>query len=183
MMYSRNRDMNPSSRRGLSGDRAPSYRQPRRMEVPPGYSGHAIVDGEERPLGGEAGAVVSDLPREPIPEPHFDGLPRVSEAGMAVPARRGGERQEPVPAAAVGAREAYDAREVQETPSSEDTENGSGRDTLPVVGHFPFGHGLGIEELFLLGLMWLLWHEAQENGDTGDLRETLLMLGALLLAG
>ncbi|MBQ7315781.1 MAG: hypothetical protein IJW90_01580 [Clostridia bacterium] len=50
--------------------------------------------------------------------------------------------------------------------------------------HFPFGHGLGYEELLLLGLMLFLMREGEESGDAEDDRTLpLLLLGALLFMG
>ena len=50
-----------------------------RVSVPPNYRGHAIVDGEERPLG-----IWENVdPQAPAdtPVPRFDDLPRVSRLG------------------------------------------------------------------------------------------------------
>ena len=45
---------------------------------------------------------------------------------------------------------------------------------------FPFGHGLGYEELFLLGLMLFLMREGESEEDK---TLSLLILGALLVLG
>ena len=49
--------------------------------------------------------------------------------------------------------------------------------------HFPFGHGIGYEELLLLGLILFLMHEGGEGQGDDDLSMTLLLLGALLFCG
>lgn len=49
--------------------------------------------------------------------------------------------------------------------------------------HFPFGHGLGYEELLLLGLMLFLMHEGEESDAEDDRTLPLLLLGALLFMG
>lgn len=50
--------------------------------------------------------------------------------------------------------------------------------------HFPFGHGLGYEELLLLGIILFLIREGEEHGDAEDDRTLpLLLLGALLFLG
>ena len=51
--------------------------------------------------------------------------------------------------------------------------------------HFPLGHGLGQEELLILGLLLFLLHEDGAEGKSGDndLAETLLLLGILLFCG
>ncbi len=146
---------------------APSYRQ--RVRVPPNYSGLAIVDGEERLPGTEN--AVPDAPPAPTealpdnrvfggafgraapPQPRFEDLEQVSE----LPNRNA----LPVPA--------------------------TYREAAPRAGglfdlsHFPFGHGLGTEEWLLIGLIFVLMHEA--GPDRGDLDETLILLGILLLGG
>ncbi len=189
-MYSRNGGLRPPATvRGgrptasvYGGGRMPSYQRSGRVEVPPGYSGHAIVDGEERPLGGdtpEARGTVDELPREPTPEPRFDGLPRVSEAGMSLgraPERRTVEAEAPEETAASGGAAMSDGA-MAALPAARP---GGG---LFDPSHFPFGHGFGIEELLLLGLMLLLLHEVHDGDDRGDLDETVILLGALLLAG
>ena len=49
--------------------------------------------------------------------------------------------------------------------------------------HFPFGHGLGTEELLLLGLILFLLHEDEGKENDSDLSMTVLLLGALLFLG
>jgi len=50
--------------------------------------------------------------------------------------------------------------------------------------HFPFGHGLGYEELFLLGLLLFLMKEKPDDAKDGDdLSLTLLLIGVLLFCG
>ena len=46
---------------------------------------------------------------------------------------------------------------------------------------FPFGHGLGSEELLILGVMLLLYISGNETGEFD--REFMLLLGLLLFAG
>ena len=49
--------------------------------------------------------------------------------------------------------------------------------------HFPFGHGLGFEELLLLGLILMILNEDEGGGQGNDTMETVLLLGLLLLCG
>ncbi len=49
--------------------------------------------------------------------------------------------------------------------------------------HFPFGHGLGYEELLLLGLILFLMREGEESDAEDDRTLPLLLLGALLFMG
>ena len=46
-----------------------------------------------------------------------------------------------------------------------------------------FGHGIGTEELLILGLILFLLLEGGEGEDKGDLTETVILLGLLLMLG
>ena len=124
--------------------------RPHHLRVPSNYSGNAFR-GEE---------TVEPMSAESA-HPHFEDLPRVSNLPATVPIEPPAEapREEPSPdvvPALTGERSLFDGT------------------------HFPFGHGLGYEELLLLGLMVLLIKEGDGEGDT---YETLLLLGVLLLCG
>lgn len=197
-MYSKDRgityDSGPFPPRRQPAYRQPTYRQPAyrqpdrpRMQVPPNYSGHAIVDGEERPLGqiGETDPP-PEIPSPEAPTPHFDDLPRVSELGDS---RRHPRRT--VPASFEEAEEtAPDVRpadspseavpSVRTPPPSPPAPE---RPALFDLSRFPFGHGLGLEELLILGLILFLLHESGECSDRGDIDETVILLGLLLLLG
>ncbi len=47
--------------------------------------------------------------------------------------------------------------------------------------NFPFGHGIGSEELLILSVMLMVFMSGSESGDTDG--ELLLLLGLLLFAG
>lgn len=49
------------------------------------------------------------------------------------------------------------------------------------ANHFPFGHGIGGEELLILGTMLLIYLSGNESGNVDN--EFILLLGLLLLAG
>ena len=194
-MYSKDTGIVYDAERGFSR-RQPAYRQPDRprMQVPPNYSGHAIVDGEERPLGqiAEEEAAPEVGPAEG-PTPRFDDLPRVSGLGDR---RRSSartvsatfeepvseereERVEPaVPSDAVPATPAA----VPPAPIAE-AKTASGSRGLFDLSRFPFGHGIGFEELLILGLILFLLHESGECEDRGDIDETVILLGLLLILG
>lgn len=174
--------------------RQPAYRQPDRprMQVPPNYSGHAIVDGEERPLGqiAEAEPAPESVPAEG-PTPRFDDLPRVSDLGdrRRPPARTlpatfeesvgEAEREEPsVPPDAVPAVPAA----ATPLPTAPTAPTSAPRGVFD-LSRFPFGHGIGFEELLILGLILFLLHESGECEDRGDIDETVILLGLLLLLG
>ncbi len=126
-----------------------------RRPVPPNYRGNAIVDGEERP----------SLGAEP-PEPRFDHLPHIGAPAPSAPPPPVGERAPTPP----------------DPPSAPPPAVPPGGGLLDLA-HFPFGHGLGMEEWLLLGLMVFLLHEHRDGRERGDLDETVLLLGLLLLGG
>ena len=132
--------------------REPSYRH-RHVRVPSNYSGNAFRSDD----------TAESLPAEDV-RPHFEDLPRVSNLPVTVPSEPSADMPLDTP---------------EEKPS-EAIPASAGLRSLLDGSHFPFGHGLGYEELFLLGLMVLLLKEGDGDGDT---YETLLLLGALLLCG
>ena len=171
--------------------RQPAYRQPDRprMQVPPNYSGHAIVDGEERPLGQipEAETVSESVATEG-PTPRFDDLPRVSDLP------RGGDSHRRPQVRTVSATfeeperepvvppDAVPAVPTASLPPTEIKPVGAPRGLFD-LSRFPFGHGIGFEELLILGLILFLLHESGECEDRGDIDETVILLGLLLLLG
>ncbi len=52
---------------------------------------------------------------------------------------------------------------------------------IDIGSHFPFGHGIGGEELLILAVMFLVYLSGSENGKTDN--EFILLLGLLLFAG
>ena len=189
-----------SKDRGITHDggspippRQPAYRQPSRprMQVPPNYSGHAIVDGEERPLGHiPEPEPPAETPLPDSPTPRFDDLPKVSDLGdsrrrsqvRTVPAtfeeteREASEPENPNP-----------SRDPAPTPPPAESASVASapvaRPSLFDLSRFPFGHGIGFEELLILGLILFLLHESGECEDRGDIDETVILLGLLLLLG
>lgn len=175
------------------------HRSPR-VSVPPNYSGHAIVDGEERPLGSLSTpeADTSKLPSSEPPTPRFDDLPRVSQLGDSH------RRQSPtyLPATAY-AETVTPPEETADTPSTAPLPHQSPQNTTPAHGapsNATHPHGapptpisppwralgtlsLGLEELLLLGLILFLLRENTDCPDRGDLDETVILLGLLLLLG
>ena len=97
------------------------------------------------------------------PTPRFDDLPKVSD--LSVP-----------PTAEKAQETSADATTPNATPPAHPV----GLFSLFDSRRFPFGHGIGYEELLLLGLIFFL---AKECDGEGDLKETLLLLGLLLLGG
>lgn len=212
-MYSKetgNTGVSRGGSRPADGGRSPYRRAEGRVQVPPNYSGHAIVDGEERPLGAlyEAESAPSP-PRDDLPTPRFEGLPRVSELGEShrrqprtLPASfevRGealslpGEGEAavtPFPAAVPAGPSAVAALSSGETSEAGEASTASAvrpssKGWFPLfdASRFPFGHGIGLEELLLLGLILFLLRECGDGEERGDLDETVVLLGLLLLLG
>jgi hypothetical protein len=199
-------------REPAAGLREPAYRQTVRVPPNySGHafrdgeerSPEQIMNGDsrrDRPPNGE----------EP-PTPRFDNLPRVSTLGHRENARpalpmaeerphgdlprgdlpRGDlpPAEEPIPAVHTGGNEGCPCGQTclpavppcrrDDTCGRDD--KGQDRGILQgIMERFPFGHGFGFEELLLIGLMLLLLHEGDGEGDLG---ETLVLLGVLLLCG
>lgn len=179
-MYSKDQGVTYGGHRPTGG-RAPSYRQPERpkMQVPANYSGYAIVDGEERPLGVPEEplpeAPATELPIEDTPTPRFDGLPRVSELGS-------GHRRPPAGTIPVSFQESEPEPETAVALPA-DSFPAHHKPSLFDLSHFPFGHGIGWEEILILGLILFFLHESVDCEDRGDLDETIILLGLLLLFG
>ncbi len=199
----------------------PLHRAPR-VSVPPNYRGHAIVDGEERPLGSlfapETDAPSgSDLPSDEQPVPRFDDLPRVSQLGDShrrlapsyLPADAYTEVTDSPVEADLPESGTAPHRPPQNTTAAHKTPQNatSPHDAPPISPHFhksppissrphesplpaislprhPLGTlSVGLEELLLLGLILFLLRENGDTPDRGDLDETVILLGLLLLLG
>ncbi len=181
-------------REPAAGLREPAYRQT--VRVPPNYSGHAFRDGEERSpeqimRGDIRGESHRDRPphREEPPTPRFDGLPQVSTLGhrgtslddSPSPASTVADEDRPCGQACLPALPACRTDgEGDGRDDEKEDRSGEGGALRGLMERFPFGHGFGFEELLLIGLMLLLLHEGDGEGDLG---ETLVLLGVLLLCG
>lgn len=164
-MYSR------MPRRTVNSSRLPSLdgrTGGRGVYVPPNYSGTAI--------GMEAS-----------PTPRFDDLPQVSNLPDRQDDRRDDRSRDRKEGDCERGVEDLPPADVQEvTPVSAAETRNSLTGGLMSHSHFPFGHGLGYEELFLMGLLLFLLKETpSEHGDSDgdDLPLTLLLIGALLFCG
>ncbi len=177
-----------------SMSRAPSYRQ--KVRVPPNYSGHTIIDGEEHPFGEESSQVDTANPADAllyvdtarqgsIPAPRFEDLPRVSD--LTGPHRPAGIRtvEDIVLSNDIPSDESPDT-DTAALPAAvlpDEPKPSARRPSLFDAAHFPFGHGFGFDEILLLGLILFLLYEDGGKADRGDLDETLILLGLLLLCG
>ena len=148
------------------------YSRPRgdRIKIPENYSGHAFRD--QSPYG--------DMP----PPTHIPASPPKKE--KAEPSRSETYVSHQSSHAQVDEREAeeinsqeYFEKEATSAPEAKPTSIFSS--LLPTstscAGHFPFGHGIGSEEILILAVMLLVF--LSEESD----HELLLLLGFLLFAG
>ena len=152
MMYSRT--PRPSYGGHHMGRREPSYR--RMTGLPANYGGTAFQTGEP--------SMQEELPRRPEDDttPRFEGLPRVSTLPSST-----AKEDAPSTTASIHGEETQPARS-------------GGLLSLLDSAHFPFGHGIGYEELLLIGLIFFLMKECDGQGD---FKETVILLGLLLLGG
>ena len=166
------------------------HRAPR-VSVPPNYRGHAIVDGEERPLGSLNGdhphAPAKELATPDAPVLRFDDLPRVSQLGDSHRRQTPTYLPAPAYAEATASPEETDLPEVDAT-SREALQNtaaphGTPSPTVSLPRPPLAALSVGLEELLLLGLILFLLMENSDCSDRGDLDETVILLGLLLLLG
>ena len=152
-----------------------------RVSIPPNYRGHAIVEG--RMGDGEVDSTA--------PVPRFEGLPRVSQLGegrFPTYPRYGGVLDEAEPCLPeerpINEGEARGGvRSNEEFSTGEEGGRALPSGFLPSRHAFGGGLSLGNEELLLLGLILLLLREGGDCSDRGDLDETVILLGLLLLWG
>lgn len=158
-MYSRS-SPRPSYEGGLQ--RGPSYQSS--IRIPPNYSGMAL--GASPPDG--------------VP-PTGDGVTlretSDEDRGLATPEAYSEEGAETSTTDETVGAEAGEPSEKAVSPVSSPLAG------LFSGGHFPFGHGLGYEELLLLGLLLFLLKEGEGQSRDDDLYVTVALLGALLFCG
>ena len=160
-------------------------RQPNGMKIPDNYSGHAFSQKAE----------YLDMPppvRQSVPkddykkEPRFHSPPSIAEriqndkkADQAEKFTEIGEEYQDYPSPI--------SDEASPPPLSKENDHDPKHSLrlLPGIGgdagRFPFGHGIGSEELLILAMM-LLVYLSEEEGGKGDY-EFLFILGLLLFAG
>ena len=148
-------------------------RDPTQVKIPENYSGHAFRETR----------LYSDMP----PPTRIDTAPSDKRSGDVQQPPIVEESEEPaldeeydVPTFYVLDEKESLVQEEKETPKPSIFSS-----LLPTgIGssdHFPFGHGIGSEELLILAIMLLVYISGEEKGKTDT--EFLLMLGLLLFAG
>ncbi len=145
-----------------------------RVKIPENYSGHAFRDGS--PYGDMPPPARLDPPHpERKPPPSFDVEIAEDEARepTAPPPEPLSETRSDDPDSSPSAK---NEKEPKVSPFSS---------LLPTsfasADHFPFGHGIGSEEILILAMMLMVFL-SDKDGDSPD-HELLLLLGLLLFAG
>jgi hypothetical protein len=158
------------------------------MKIPDNYSGHAFSQKAE----------YQDMPppiRQSVPKDNYVKEPRFHSPPNAAERDQGGKFASHTEDFAENSEEyqAYPSlfpNEIAPPPSQSEEGNEEIEqkpkslllpDSSGSAGRFPFGHGIGSEELIILAMM-LLVYLSEEDGGKGDY-EFLFILGLLLFAG
>ena len=142
------------------------------VKIPENYSGHAF----------KPPSPYSDMP----PPTHIDVPPSERREEMIEPPRNVDESRVPFVEVEPIPHEDRAGDYEEEQPKKESRAASSIFSSLlpsSILGsnHFPFGHGLGSEEILILAIMLLVYLSGAEKGKPDT--EFLLMLGLLLFAG
>ena len=145
-----------------------------RVKIPENYSGHAFRDGSP----------YTDMP----PPARLDLLPSERGAPKSVEPELSGSipelnTPEPPKKDLDEKNGAFDEKTAQK--SEKESKNSLFSSLLPTnfasSEHFPFGHGIGSEEILILAMMMMVFLSDKNGGDPDH--ELLLLLGLLLFAG
>lgn len=142
------------------------------IKIPENYSGHAF----------KPPSPYSDMP----PPTHIDIPPSERREETVEPTRSVDEGRIPLAEVEQATQESENDSFSEEEPKKESQSASSIFSSLlpsSIHGgnHFPFGHGLGSEEILILAIMLLVYLSGSEKGKPDT--EFLLMLGLLLFAG
>ena len=142
------------------------------LKIPENYSGHAF----------KPPSPSSDMP----PPTHIDVPPSERRDEPIDPPRSIDEGRIPMLEVEQTPQEEEKDIYAEEQPKKESQAASSIFSSLlpsSILGgnHFPFGHGLGSEEILILAIMLLVYLSGAEKGKPDT--EFLLMLGLLLFAG
>lgn len=144
-----------------------------RVKIPENYSGHAFRDGS--PYGDMPPPARLDLPNHERRPPTFD-------VEFAEDAPREAVDSPPEP---LFEAQNENTDSTQTVKNEKETKASPFSSLLPTgfasADHFPFGHGIGSEEILILAMMLMVFL-SDKDGDTPD-HELLLLLGLLLFAG
>jgi hypothetical protein len=152
----------------------------KKMKLPENYRGNAFgASGEYTDMPPPIRIPPSsyDIPPEDITERlHDEEKPDLSASLTDIVSRKSPPLPESKPEEVLN-QKIYAAHE----PKSIEKSNSIFSMLLPPVNNssrFPFGHGIGAEELFILGMMLLAF---SQGGDGGEVDNELILLLALLL--
>ncbi len=153
------------------------------MKLPENYSGNAFsrqspyaeMPPPARMQGQRQDAPMSDIPPQrdiPIDEIHQDFVPPPLFYRDEIENEGYDELYDSIPS------------ESEKEPQGVSAQASIFSSLLPKGGlsnHFPFGHGIGSEELLILAVMLMVFLSGNEKGEVDS--EFILLLGLLLFAG
>ncbi len=146
------------------------------IRIPKNYSGNAFTsDGHKAPLSPIGENIDSPRTVEPQKRPRISPSvpPTIPRAEELVP-------PPPIPEPVIIPREISESKELHEAARGTPPASSLFSSILPngiLKNNFPFGHGLGEEELLILGIMLSVYLSGEEHGDL------LILLAILLFAG
>lgn len=141
------------------------------MKIPENYSGSTFS--RSSPYGDMPPPVRTQVPRYDLPP--VDIEPREEIREEATPVYRDEISPTETAAAQVEEKKASPTQVAGVSIFSSLLPKGD------LASHFPFGHGIGSEELLILAVMLLVFLSGNESGEVDS--EFLLLLGLLLFTG
>jgi len=158
------------------------YEQPQqRIKIPENYNGHAFSE----PLRYNAMP-----PPAKIPSPHSDLPPSVRAESLDEYIQNGSQKS-PEDIQQNKEKDLTDSTEEKPLQTSSGEKNDPVNSSTSVASllsgsslfanRFPFGHGIGSEELLILAIMLLVYLSGEQNHAPDT--EFMLLLGLLLFAG
>ena len=161
-------------------------RPPSKIKLPENYGGNAFSSGAYSDMPPPARQSTPPPPRDTLKtEPPAKSSPlanSIREAGH-IPHSPQGEQYD-APTAPSDDGPVTVAEETTSTHKNDEPRGSIFSSLLPrssSANGFPFGHGIGTEELLILGIMLLVYLSANEKDDADN--ELILLLGLLLFAG
>ena len=142
-----------------------------RVTLPENYSGNAFT---RQPI-------YSEMPPPTRAQvPRQESLPYIREEASDIPPEES-DREHLAPTYAE-----FEEDRIEDAPRERDSHSPPSifSSLLPkgaLSTHFPFGHGIGSEELLILAVMLLVFLSGNESGEVDS--EFILLLGLLLFAG
>ncbi|MBQ4091324.1 MAG: hypothetical protein IJC64_03295 [Clostridia bacterium] len=156
-----------------------------RIKLPENYGGNAFSGGaygDMPPPIRQSSPPPRDTPKSEIPAKSSPLANSLRETGQASPSAPQEQYDEPLlPEGHIAANEKPTNEQKEKEPEPKSSIFSSLLPRSLNANGFPFGHGIGTEELLILGIMLLVYLSGNDTGDTDS--ELILLLGLLLFAG